>query len=181
MLGQFEEALADFGQTTELWLDSELRSCRGTIYKAFELYDEALTDHFIALRINRNIRALFTFCATLWPSLKYIVSSEANIKNKNDADKIMQEYERNLAHYTMTIERDLANPAAYIKRGDIYYKLQRYQEARNDYSQAIEIDPGKVGVYYQRCYTNLRLYHYNEGLVDFNWTQGKTKFMLTNK
>ena len=42
---------------------------------------------------------------------------------------------------TTAIENDNSNPKYYVKRGDAFYKLKRYDSAIKDYQTSISMDP----------------------------------------
>ena len=73
-----------------------------------------------------------------------------------------------LVTFSQAIGPETTDAALIASRGDIFWRLQRYQEAMADFDRAIEIEPEYAWALAHRGHTHRRLGHYEEALADFD-------------
>ena len=66
-----------------------------------------------------------------------------------------------------TVQTELNDPAAYIKRGNAYWSEGQYDQAISDYNKALEINPRHAKAYYNRGNTYMSTGQYDQAISDF--------------
>jgi len=95
---------------------------------------------------------------------------------KNTADGNTSEVAKEVSAYNMQLLEDYNNAIrlnpnsaeTYSKRGNIYSRLKKYDEAMEDHNKAIELNPKNAGAYNNRGVVYNALKEYEKAMEDYN-------------
>jgi len=156
LLGKCEEALADYRKAAELNPNNpEYCRSRDVLSKEFETPQKVF---------NPIVEAILKQDAQDRQTSELTSENYYN-RGKNSSG------EEAIAHYTKAIELDPNYTAAYNGRGDILYRLGRYEEVIADYSCVIELNPHwllSILVCAKRGDALYQLERYEEAIADYS-------------
>lgn len=73
------------------------------------------------------------------------------------AYSLLQDYDKALADFEITISLDPEGYPGYHHRGNIFVELERYKEALSDFNKSISLEPGRWHDYSNRALVHCRL------------------------
>ena len=160
---KYSEAIEDYSISIELDpAQTELYSERAKCYQQKNRYVEAINDYSKAIEHNpEGIEKYLIERAVCYARLDKIdealsdYNRSIDIKSTSDAylgrGKIYFDLDKAFEDFTRSIELSNDNWEAYLLRGEIYEKQEKYELAEQDYSKSIEIWPDNGDAYFQRA------------------------------
>ena len=179
-LEKYEDAIADYTSTIRIDSDyANAYYNRGLVYYTLKNYNDAIDDNSRAIRIdpelalaylNRGIakeNAGLPYCSDYkracdlgidrsceWYSEQCQGSNSSSLSAEDYFDKAYNnesDWQYQIDNYTKSLRIDPDyDVAAYINRGNAYYKLGNNEDAIADYTRAIRLDPDYGDAYYNR-------------------------------
>jgi len=89
-------------------------------------------------------------------------------KNQPWIEEIPEGKKRLLKKFNNSIKSNPDKPNGYFDRGNLNFKLERYQDAIKDYNRAIRLDPKHLQAYHSRAIAKDKLSYYNGAIADYN-------------
>jgi tetratricopeptide (TPR) repeat protein len=85
---------------------------------------------------------------------------------RDQAPQYRQALEDSLQHYTSLVAGSPENDTLLMKRGDIYFRLERYDRAIADFTRAIKVDLRNDAAYYYRAICHKQQGNISEAVSD---------------
>ncbi len=149
LLGQYEQALADFDHALVLKEDMTWALIRrGEAYRLMGKYKQALANFERALEIDEN---------NAWA-----------LANHGETYRLMGKYKQALADFGRALEIDENNAWALASRGVTYAQVGQYEQALTNFNRALEIDKNDTWALVNRGVTYRLMRKYEQALVDFD-------------
>lgn len=96
------------------------------------------------------------------------VTTEQGLMKRGLAGMETKEYSRALEDFSMVLQLNERQDAAYFNRGVALLELNRFQEALADFNKAIEINPSNPDAYYRRSCARVALNDFLGAMSDVN-------------
>src|SRR5215510_13151172 len=120
--GDFELAIADFGQAIALQPDNALGyHLRGNAWSSKGELDRALVDYDVAINFEPNNVALLRDRGIVW-------------RRRGELDRALVDFDH-------AIRLGFSDAGAYNERGLVWHEKKRYERAIADFNQALKINP----------------------------------------
>ncbi len=165
LLGQYEQAIADFTQTIHLNPQyAEAYYNRGLDYSNLGQYEQAIADYTQAIRFNPQYAEAYYNRGLAYNDLGQYEQAIADFTqairfnpqyteayyNRGLAYALLGQYEQAIADFTQAVHINSQDAAAYYNRGTAYAHLGQYKLAIANFTQAIHINPQFAEAYYNR-------------------------------
>jgi len=119
-----------------------------------------------------NLIKLVTIIAALAAIyLSYDIMNSVSQYNRGTTYLAEGQYDKAIACFDKTIEREDEFPEAYCNRGTAHYESRRYDKAIRDFSRAIELNPEFSEAYYNRAMVYYHKRNYGSARRDFEKAQ----------
>ena len=147
-LGQYKEAVIDFGKAIEVNPNSELAyNNRGAAYTKLRLFREAISDLDKAILLDPEYADAY--------------------HNRGIARSMLNQNNEAIEDFSMVISLDLNYVEAYLRRGLVRLALNQLDEAVVDFDEAIILYPDYTEAFRKRGATRIKLGQHDLAIRDF--------------
>ena len=157
----YDAALADLNQAIRLDPNNGAAYVnRADVYFQKDDYDSQYRDLKTAVRVEPRNASVHMAMADYWyEDILWAYESFEDPEPKSIQTAIH--------HYTRAISLEPKHKAAYIARGDLYYDLEKHEQAVSDYTSALNIPPARHEDYARRAQLRKEMGKYDKALDDF--------------